>query len=111
LAWHDPHPIFDHDELVDFVHGQQYLIQLGKPTVARRLGKLYRHPPRRLEVIYSISRKLLLVFIADGIHSYTTLWQYADSGTFPGDQDLFNGDAAGLSQYCVSMHLSSLYLR
>ncbi|KAN0129607.1 Glycoside hydrolase superfamily [Lactarius tabidus] len=31
--------------------------------------------------------------------SYTTFWQYADSGTFPGDQDLFNGDAAGLSRY------------
>jgi len=30
--------------------------------------------------------------------SYETFWQYADSGTFPGDQDLFNGDAAGLSR-------------
>jgi lysozyme len=24
--------------------------------------------------------------------SYQTIWQYADSGTFPGDQDRFNGD-------------------
>jgi len=29
---------------------------------------------------------------------YTTFWQYADSGKFPGDQDSFNGDAAGLSR-------------
>ncbi|KAF8162506.1 glycoside hydrolase family 25 protein [Mycena galopus ATCC 62051] len=27
---------------------------------------------------------------------FTTFWQYADSGPNPGDQDLFNGDAAGL---------------
>jgi len=31
--------------------------------------------------------------------SYTTFWQYADSGPYPGDQDLFNGDAAGLSKF------------
>jgi len=32
-------------------------------------------------------------------HSYTTFWQYADSGPYPaGDQDLFNGDEAGLSK-------------
>ncbi|KAJ6582976.1 glycoside hydrolase family 25 protein [Mycena vulgaris] len=30
--------------------------------------------------------------------SFTTLWQYADSGSNPGDQDLFNGDAAGLKR-------------
>ncbi|KAF8266536.1 putative N,O-diacetyl muramidase [Lactarius quietus] len=30
--------------------------------------------------------------------SYTTFWQYADSGPFPGDQDSFNGDAAGLKR-------------
>ncbi|KAF7316067.1 Secreted hydrolase [Mycena indigotica] len=30
--------------------------------------------------------------------SFTTFWQYADSGSNPGDQDLFNGDAAGLSR-------------
>ncbi|KAN0116556.1 secreted hydrolase [Russula decolorans] len=30
---------------------------------------------------------------------YTTFWQYADSGPYPaGDQDLFNGDEAGLSK-------------
>ncbi|TFK39031.1 glycoside hydrolase family 25 protein [Crucibulum laeve] len=28
--------------------------------------------------------------------SFTTFWQYADSGANPGDQDLFNGDLAGL---------------
>ncbi|KAJ7196476.1 glycoside hydrolase family 25 protein [Mycena pura] len=27
---------------------------------------------------------------------FTTFWQFADSGANPGDQDLFNGDAAGL---------------
>ncbi|KAF8650920.1 hypothetical protein AX16_005019 [Volvariella volvacea WC 439] len=30
--------------------------------------------------------------------SYTTFWQYADSGPNPGDQDIFNGDAAGLQR-------------
>ncbi|KAI0280530.1 glycoside hydrolase family 25 protein [Russula aff. rugulosa BPL654] len=28
-----------------------------------------------------------------------TFWQYADSGPYPGDQDLFIGDAAGLSKF------------
>ena len=27
-----------------------------------------------------------------------TFWQYSDSGTLPGDQDVFNGDAAALTQ-------------
>ena len=27
-----------------------------------------------------------------------TLWQYADSGSLPGDQDVFNGDDAGLAR-------------
>lgn len=27
-----------------------------------------------------------------------TFWQYADSGTLPGDQDVFSGDAAGLTR-------------
>ncbi|EPQ50442.1 N O-diacetyl muramidase [Gloeophyllum trabeum ATCC 11539] len=31
---------------------------------------------------------------------YETFWQYADSGANPGDQDYFNGDAAGLKR-CV----------
>ncbi|KAG0705635.1 glycoside hydrolase family 25 protein [Suillus ampliporus] len=30
---------------------------------------------------------------------YETFWQYADSGPNPGDADLFNGDAAGLTRY------------
>ncbi|KAG6812880.1 hypothetical protein H0H92_015808 [Tricholoma furcatifolium] len=29
---------------------------------------------------------------------YTTFWQYADSGSNPGDQDIFNGDTAGLGR-------------
>ncbi|MFJ9846794.1 hypothetical protein ACIRYZ_41460 [Kitasatospora sp. NPDC101155] len=29
--------------------------------------------------------------------SYQTFWQFADSGTFPGDQDLFNGASDRLS--------------
>ncbi|MDH6117806.1 lysozyme [Kitasatospora sp. GAS204B] len=28
--------------------------------------------------------------------SYQTFWQYSDAGTFPGDQDYFNGDASRL---------------
>ncbi|KAJ7697593.1 glycoside hydrolase superfamily [Mycena rosella] len=30
--------------------------------------------------------------------SFTTFWQYADSGPNPGDADLFNGDAVGLTR-------------
>lgn len=30
--------------------------------------------------------------------SFTTFWQFADSGTFPGDQDVFNGSADGLKK-------------
>ena len=85
-----------HDELVGIVHGKQRRIWFEQPALDRLLGKLNRHPPSRLEVIYSISRKLV---VADGVDSYPPFWQYADSGTFPGDQDLFNGDAAGLSRY------------
>jgi GH25 family lysozyme M1 (1,4-beta-N-acetylmuramidase) len=33
--------------------------------------------------------------------SYETFWQYADSGKFPGDQDLFNGDEAGLKRMAL----------
>ncbi|TFK47628.1 N,O-diacetylmuramidase [Heliocybe sulcata] len=33
--------------------------------------------------------------------SYETFWQYADSGANPGDQDLFNGDAARLQRYAL----------
>ncbi|MYS23311.1 Lyzozyme M1 (1,4-beta-N-acetylmuramidase), GH25 family, partial [Streptomyces sp. DvalAA-14] len=31
--------------------------------------------------------------------SAQTIWQYADSGTFPGDQDSFNGSAAALQAF------------
>ncbi|KAL7277597.1 glycoside hydrolase family 25 protein [Trametes coccinea BRFM310] len=33
--------------------------------------------------------------------SYTTFWQYADSGPNPGDQDEFNGSMAGLKQLAL----------
>jgi len=33
--------------------------------------------------------------------SYPTFWQYADSGPHPGDQDLFNGDEAGLQKMAL----------
>ncbi|KAH9071026.1 glycoside hydrolase family 25 protein [Lactarius deliciosus] len=33
--------------------------------------------------------------------SFTTFWQYADSGPHPGDQDKFNGDAAGLKRMAL----------
>lgn len=29
---------------------------------------------------------------------YETIWQWADSGTFPGDQDVFNGSITGLKK-------------
>ncbi|KAG2749618.1 glycoside hydrolase family 25 protein [Suillus brevipes Sb2] len=32
---------------------------------------------------------------------YETFWQYADTGSNPGDADLFNGDAAGLSRMAL----------
>ena len=64
----------------------------------RPLGKLNRRPPRWLEVNTQFYRKPIIL-VADGIDSDATFWQYADSGTFPGDQDLFNGNAAGLSRY------------
>ncbi|TFY60014.1 hypothetical protein EVG20_g7581 [Dentipellis fragilis] len=51
--------------------------------------------------------------------SYTTFWQYADSGPNPGDQDRFNGDAAGLKRMAtgsratqndyLSLHHQALY--
>lgn len=44
----------------------------------------------------SIKAKLQSTF-----SSFTTFWQYASSGPNPGDQDLFNGDSAGLGR-CVS---------
>ena len=31
--------------------------------------------------------------------SFTTFWQYADSGPNPGDQDEFNGSLQGLKEY------------
>ncbi|WP_345764508.1 lysozyme [Diaminobutyricibacter sp. McL0608] len=34
-----------------------------------------------------------------------TLWQYADSGVFPGDQDVFNGSGAGLTAYALGSSL------
>lgn len=30
---------------------------------------------------------------------FATFWQYADSGPYPGDQDYFNGDLAGLQRF------------
>lgn len=29
---------------------------------------------------------------------FETFWQWADSGTFPGDQDVFNGSQTGLKK-------------
>ncbi|KAJ3751411.1 glycoside hydrolase family 25 protein [Lentinula detonsa] len=36
---------------------------------------------------------------------FATFWQYADSGPEPGDQDVFNGDAAGLEQSVLTPFL------
>ncbi|KAF5356890.1 hypothetical protein D9756_006421 [Leucocoprinus leucothites] len=33
--------------------------------------------------------------------TFATFWQYADSGPNPGDQDLFNGDVAGLKRFAL----------
>ncbi|GJE99572.1 glycoside hydrolase family 25 protein [Phanerochaete sordida] len=33
--------------------------------------------------------------------SYETFWQFADSGSNPGDQDIFNGDMAGLKRLAL----------
>ncbi|KAJ7223687.1 glycoside hydrolase family 25 protein [Mycena haematopus] len=41
-------------------------------------------------------RKALPVLVLNNI--FTTFWQYADSGPNPGDQDSFNGNAAGLGR-------------
>jgi len=30
-----------------------------------------------------------------------TIWQYNDKGTFPGDQDVFNGDYGALRAFAV----------
>jgi GH25 family lysozyme M1 (1,4-beta-N-acetylmuramidase) len=35
-----------------------------------------------------------------------TLWQYADAGTLPGDQDVFNGDVAGLRRLVTTTPVS-----
>lgn len=37
--------------------------------------------------------------------SYETFWQFADSGSNPGDQDIFNGDMAGLQRYVILLLL------
>ncbi len=35
-----------------------------------------------------------------------TLWQYSDSGTLPGDQDVFNGNEAGLTRLAGALPVS-----
>jgi GH25 family lysozyme M1 (1,4-beta-N-acetylmuramidase) len=37
-----------------------------------------------------------------GSWSTWNMWQWADSGTFPGDQDVFNGTASGLSSFAAT---------
>ncbi len=37
-----------------------------------------------------------------------TFWQYSDSGTLPGDQDVFNGNAAALTQRAKAVPVSLL---
>jgi len=52
---------------------------------------------------FASTSPLWLADYADSVGSlpagwdYETFWQYADSGENPGDADLFNGDASGLS--------------
>ncbi|KAF8650927.1 hypothetical protein AX16_005025 [Volvariella volvacea WC 439] len=40
--------------------------------------------------------------------SYTSFWQYADSGPNPGDQNIWNGDLAGLRRFLSSLYPSSI---
>ena len=61
-----------HHRLVDHLHRQQQRLRLRGPALAGR----FREQPRGA--------------LPAGWGFYT-IWQYADSGTFPGDQDVFNG--------------------
>lgn len=42
------------------------------------------------------SRGLYITTDVTPLCSYSTFWQYANSGPNPGDQNIFNGDSAGL---------------
>ncbi|KAG6907995.1 hypothetical protein DXG01_006530 [Tephrocybe rancida] len=63
-------------------------------------------PPARATTLDSVlptlsgspDTPLLLALSPLAGRNFTTFWQYADSGPNPGDQDLFNGDAAGLGR-------------
>lgn len=37
-------------------------------------------------------------------YSVTSFWQHADSGPNPGDQDIWNGDLAGLQRYVIGSY-------
>ncbi|KAG6908001.1 hypothetical protein DXG01_006536 [Tephrocybe rancida] len=68
-------------------------------------------PPARATTLGSVlptlsgspDTPLLLALSPLAGRNFTTFWQYADSGPNPGDQDLFNGDAAGLGRLRRSM--------
>jgi uncharacterized protein with LGFP repeats/GH25 family lysozyme M1 (1,4-beta-N-acetylmuramidase) len=45
--------------------------------------------------------------IPPGWNTYT-LWQYADSGTFPGDQDMFNGDATQVRAFAQGTNVDQI---
>jgi hypothetical protein len=47
----------------------------------------------------------MLLLVGCSLTSYNseTFWQYADSGSNPGDQDIFNGTPTGLKKYVLSL--------
>ena len=93
-----------HDKLVELVYGQQRWIRQEQPALDCQLGRRNRHPPRWLEVIPRFSESYL-VSVAHDVHSSATFWQYAEFGHYPGRQDYFIGNDAGLQGYCFSCFL------
>jgi hypothetical protein len=73
--------------------------------VDRQLGQHYWPSPRWLEVNRKDINRIELGPLRRGdandayTYRFTTFWQYADSGPYPGDQDYFNGDMTGLHKY------------
>ena len=81
------------------MHWKQRRVWQHESPLASTLCKLDWHHARGLEVSSHFSLTIIVgTSHADICPSYATFWQYADSGPNPGDQDLFNGDLAGLQR-------------
>ena len=90
------------------LHGKLSLVRVHQPALDRPLRVEHRDAPgwvvvRVLFVSSSVEARLTRWrSAAENIVSrYTTFWQYADSGSNPGDQDEFNGSLQGLKK-CAS---------